>query len=928
MGKQSRRKNKRRGGGGGGGGGKHHRPTGLAPDDDHAPAAAPGGGGAVANIVKKIRHGDPRVRHAALVALSSTLFDSQSLSNAAGKNSEGKRSAAARTATNASDLVLLRTLAERVLDPDAPCAAAAAGCLSNYVSFYCGGGEGGTEEINGNDLEVASDVMVPILLRRMQMSLGTIRTMGQQITSDCSWAGSGCKKKSVKKGGGKKGKSANVNLKPDEASAVDKRWLSLEEQWSLLSLSLLALAGLVENCPQAAARSGAGAFSQLLEVLPLADDSLQLLSTTAIGGNTGNNSISSSILQEKGGGTISDAAANASRALHSLLDDNASVINFILVGTAAASFENSTAAATPSVSFAVTLLTNAIINKQFSDVTRLHAAGSVLSLWRALVLERELPEHVTTGEEQLVLALQLCTIDVVVPLLGSIFDFDDNDDASSSKRILSQMIALSRKLSAIKQDERMESQIEKEVNARKEPARQIARRQKKMKEEKKKQEKETVPKKEDDGMDIEVMEEVQYAKTYKEIEGDKEGGSVAMVVEEGDEEGSNTRNKAEEGDLKQELDSVVRAWGDLVGSHKLALELVANLCSSAHEEEGDDVNSRVIYKEDDDEQMWDSDDEAKLVAAASTSSRGEEMTASPHERAVYGSMASNRLPEKILTFFRRWMEFLPAASADRGEDSAAPTLVRDDIEEVLSTCALCLGNIAAARDLPTWGALGSAADAEAAGEDVLSTFWREAAAMLDCPAGEAKSHHVTSVMLSALRSRHKGARTLLAGTTLNHLLSLLQQKPKPQSENNEKFYEALLQTHCQVISMLGVLCQQPMSHPSDTATDAMTCRALLERLQSASEENEDQPDMMRRSVAVVQEILNVLMDVYGDDDKGKEEIFVKEDVLGHFQRCLPGFRRRVRKLSGGRVGISREETEVWGETALNASRFIKYKVGG
>lgn len=939
MGKQSKRKNKRRSGGGGGSKGNiHPNPTGLAADDDLSTTTA-NTGGAAANIIKKIRHGDPRVRHAALVALSSTLFDSTSLSNAAKKKKRERGNISTTTnssAADASNPTLLRALSEKILDVDIPCATVAVGCLSNYVSFYFGDSDESVmeEENSGiNELEVSSEVMVPILLRRIQTSLATIQSMGSQMMTTDGDVGSK-KEATKKKGGNKKGKAATTTK--NNSNAMDKQWSSLKEQWSLLSLSLLTLAGLIENCPKAVRRLGATAFPQLLSVLPMAADSLQLLTATK-------KSISD---MGKEGEPIADAVTNAARALHSLLDDNATLIRSLPLGTVAA------ASITPSVISAVTLLTNTIKNLSFSDITRLHAAGSILSLRRVLVLEKETGTTMNE-EERLVVSLQSSTNDVVVPTLCSLFDIDNGDDTTSNpKQLLSRMMTLSRKISTIKQDERMESQIEKEVKARKEPARDIARRQKKTKEEKKKN-------KEKESAIMEVMEE----DDSKKMDGAKEDQSndATMVVEEEeDEDGSKPNKEAEEGDLKQELDDVVQSWKDLVGSHKLALELVANLCSGGQQEEGEegDMDGGMMYADDDDEHMWDSDDEAKLMAsaaAASSSGGGATMT-SPYEQATYDSVASNHLPELILVFFRKWVGFLPAALLDSDENTA-PALVSEDVDEILSTCALCLGNVVAMSNLPTWSAP-PAADAAATSKggnsnatikNGLQWCWWELGSILNSSSPnssysdnyESKSH-VASVMLSLLRSQPESL-TLVDSPTLDCLLALLlsqqQQQPPKKMENNSK-ESTVVQMHCHIIAMLGVLCcseeQRPTYHSSATSMGARVCRALLERLRSASDDNNhNHANAVTNSTIVTHEILNVLMDIYGDDDEIKEEVFRKEDVLGHFQRCLPGFKRRVKKVAataasgpvGGGGFVSREEVDVWSEAALNASRFIKYKKG-
>ena len=164
MGKQSKRKNKRNSN-------KHHRPTGLADDPllDDIPAAAAAAAAATATmatatattssaagaIAARVRHVDPRVRHASLVALSRTLYDAGSLEKRGADDddddddgAEGGGRRGNKGKTDAGDPTLLRALSERVLDVDVPCATVAVGCLSNYVNFChsCGDREGGGRE--------------------------------------------------------------------------------------------------------------------------------------------------------------------------------------------------------------------------------------------------------------------------------------------------------------------------------------------------------------------------------------------------------------------------------------------------------------------------------------------------------------------------------------------------------------------------------------------------------------------------------------------------------------------------------------------------------------------------------------------------------------------------------------------------------------
>lgn len=858
MGKQSKRKNKKKGG-------RLHRPTGLAGDPATIAVDATAIGGAdndspVSKIIKKIRHGDPRVRHAALVALSRTLYDGTSLERNAAKRASPAAPAVSAAVAEANNPTLLQALSEKILDTDVPCATIAVGCLSNYVSFYCVG----NDDLMQND-HVASDVMAPILLQRLQSSFSTVSTMMGQLQAAIDEKPSTAAASGKKKGGG-----ADTPTSP--TVIIDKQWPSVKEQWELLSLSLITLAGLIENCPKALQRLGANSFPQLITLLPLARSSLEFLSKQ--------NDYSP---DKKGDMALPmlDAVTHAMRSLHSLLDDNRSLITSLQLGNS------------------IEELTNAITTRDLPHIAKLHAAGSVLSLRRVLVLEKEMDTKAQIVELTAV-ALQNCTNNVVLPLLSSVFDTFMNADSSSEhspSQVLNQMIATSNELSTIKNDANMEEDVVNKVNSRKEPSRDIAKRQKKMKAEKKKRASE------DAAMEVQGMNE---GKDEKE----QEPADIMAVVEDDNsrEHENDTKHQQKEDDLQEELDKTVSNWKSIVGSHKLALELVANLCSGIGSN-GDDEDP-ATYQDDDDEHMWDSDDEAKLVAdskAASSDSNNAIIT--PSEQATYNSMTTphHQLPEIVLQFFRKWVEFLPNTSTN------VPELVSQDVSEVLSTCALCLGNILAC-NLSTWSS-----GSEKSGLDL---FWSQLVAMLSSSAkttnpGSNMSQYyaITGVMLSMLQSQPR-SRTFVDESTLDGLFALLLHDEDGSGD------QALLQTQCNIISILGVLCSEP--HPA--LIDAKVCSALLQRLARSStmdnNNSSNQASSTKQSVIITHEILNALMDMYGDEDNCHDEVFDKESVLDHIRRCLPGFKRRIKKAQ---AGGGDEEVHVWNETALNASRFIKYK---
>jgi len=807
------------------------------------------------------------------------------------------------SAAEANNPLLLRALSERMLDTDIPCAITTVGCLSNYVSFYCGvidDVDEGRDSMGSNNEgkeDVPSLVMVPILLQRLQLSIAMLHTLGTQLQK------ANTDTTSSKTSNKKKGVTFNEQTKKSNTSSTsesDKLQLKTNEQYTLLSLSLVTLSGIIENCGKSALQTcGGNAYLQLLSVLNVACCSIQQQVDKKVGGS----------IKEKKGEEFEpmyDTVTNASRALHSLLDDNTVLIATLPLEatTSAAASSPSSLSTSPSLTAAVSQLTNTIImNTNMPSMARLHASGSILALRRVLVLDKEHQQlarsvKLSQDEEQIASAIQSCTNEVILPYLASIYDQFTTNQSNVAKQLLQDMISTSNQLSSIKQDLSLESQIVSKINAKKEPAREIARRQKKMKEENKK----------DD--DVQAMEEENTTKDVKEsseakaaVSNDEES-EVSMAIEE-DAVTEEEKKQEQEDELKDKLDGIVSKWKDIVGSHKLALELVANLCSP-NEEEEEDEGEEGMYGDDDDEHMWDSDDEAKLLAEAAHG-MGKSVaaaTVTPCEQATYDAMITEQcnLPMRILSFFRQWAEFIPSSDTTMDVETKVPILVSQDVDELLSTCALCLGNVVACNVLKE--------------KSTLEAFWKDLVSML-----KSQYHvHVTSVILSLVRNEPL-APTLVDSSTLESLITLLQQSGTSDAE-------ALLKTHTNIISILGVLCAEP--HPATINTQV--CRALLERLRSSSTSGNDLTGQsMKHSVITTHEILNALMDMYGndDDDDCHNQVFASEDVLGHFQRCLPGFKRCIKKVSGSASrGASMEEeieVDLWNETALNTSRFIKYK---
>ncbi|KAL3785617.1 hypothetical protein HJC23_004765 [Cyclotella cryptica] len=846
-------------------------------------------------ILAKIRHGDPRVRHAALVALSSTVYDSSSLSRR-------RVAKASSSEIAASDPALLRALSERLLDPDIPCAIIAAGCLSNHVSFSApqfsdeDGKKAGTD---GDELEVLSQVMMPILMQRIQLTHETCVTLGKRLLE---------------------AKSQTLSPAPvaaKKSSPIDKISASAIEQWNLQSLSLQTLAGLIENSPLAVKRMSDSTLSLLLKVINCSVECInrQLVSFTKEEG------------QHKTS-PILEAASSAARALHSLLDENVQIISNIPKVSASAP----SSAEAPTIIALVHELAELAANGKMTNTTRLHACGAILSLRKVLVVDREnVPGNLNAEDEQICNVLQSCSTDVVIPTLHSLFSVNPNAnndaaDGASPKALVHRMIQLSQILSSQKQDEAMESAIVQEINARKEPARLIARRQKEMKkakEEGKEGRDENVTKStQEDGMEMEDEN-----KTPKE--------DCATMVVEDDTSRDNDNNNDETADPKDELDAVLYSWRELCGSHKLALELMANLCSGpGDEDDEDEEDMKMNYGDEDNEYMWDSDDEAKLMDATTGSSAamplGAKSSASPMDRCIYTSIASHQLAEQMLLFFKNWILFLPSLLS---EGQQCPELVVEDVEELLSTCALCIGNMIAC-EIPTWTspALKEATSAlcpSAIVHNGAELVWWNLVSLLTaaehapCNIRNIVLCHVSSVMLSLLR-HHTNSRTLLDAPTLDVLFVLLTSDSAKKVQENKNI-DSSIRMQCNVIAMLGVLC----SGPHSAVVNARVCAALTEKLRSAlpsSGQSHNSIESLKQTVILLNESYNVLMDLYGGDD-ANDDVFQQQDVLGHFTRTLPEFKRSIKKVSSSTEKHD-EDVDVWNETALNVSRFIRFKREG
>jgi hypothetical protein len=238
----------------------------------------------------------------------------------------------------------------------------------------------------------------------------------------------------------------------------------------------------------------------------------------------------------------------------------------------------------------------------------------------------------------------------------------------------------------------------------------------------------------------------------------------------------------------------------------------------------------------------------------------EEGTLSPLDAALAQAIVTAQIPNRLVALLKMICKPLP--------NGILPE-IKEEIEGLQSKCGAGLGNCAG-EHFPNW----------------TNGLLQELRGALEASNGNPS---IANAMAAALRSRSE-LRKQCQPSDLELLFKLSSSSP------------------CQkeAVEMLGILCCME-SHPEDV--NRKVCSALMA--------------ITSKKAAVLNEVLNALMDIYGDDDC-HPGVFVSLNVLGYFQRTTPSFKKVTQY---DRDEATEEEMEQWKETAFNASRFVSYKKG-
>lgn len=595
MGKQSRRKS---------GGNKKAAPKqGNTATATAAVQATP----SKSNLVNRLRQGDLRIRHGALTAASATIFSPESLANKAPINME-----------------LIQTMSERIMDDDAPCAMCAVGCLGNYILF-----QESSNQVHGNKVET---LLTPILLTKIDQACQAVERIGKQMIEYEE------KQRVAAESAVAPTEGAHTNYKGKDKKSIqksmDKYALSIMEQWSIQSLCLHALCGIVEGTATNN-ESSSILYHQRDQFLGTTMKSFLLATEMITALATPDSDMKKFIAtKENQSNIISDVLVYAARTLHSSCDDNSTLVASLM---AMESGWNS--------------IISSIGNGSLPTLARLHCCG-ITVICRQFVKSNEM--------EQIVVQQSL-------PLLSQCTMYS-NDIASALHK---HVVECYQNLRKEKDDENIEKDIVRMIDKKKESARVIARRQKQVKadmKEKAKQEADAEMNEEE-----EKEEEQEQSGNAGDSEIDKEAAEKAAVEDQAKEEAEEKYEKA------------LNSWKDACLPLKLSIEIITNAFAFTGGDDGGDSQNDDY----DDDMAWDSDQEEALLAEAQAQKQGSNL--SKDDELFLNHVVSSGLPDRVLTVFGS--VFMALVNSGKAGESIHSEVL-EDLTEVLGKCSLCLGNIA------------------------------------------------------------------------------------------------------------------------------------------------------------------------------------------------------------------------------------------
>jgi hypothetical protein len=853
-------------------GSKNHTTSTSNNTKDDESAAAP-----TSTLLQRIRHADPRTRHAALAAVANTLLDPQQQ-----QQQQGFKLSKAVTPQ------LLQAIRERVLDSDLDVSQVAAACLANYVTLVAGSFNNNNNTNNNNSTATKNNStnstsnsqstmmagwILVVMGRLKQCHDNTSMLLVQPVNHNPATPTS-----TATNNGKKKKPPTLATINTNTTTKVHKQWLALAVQ------CLRTLCSLVETNPEAVAR-----LTSHLDATPRQDFHQILLEwmhqcTTA---STTILLVTPQQQNQPQPGTSDDTMmvvlesyynqilTLAARTLHSAWDDN----DDLLVPwqeecpdafqRAVALMEHFITTTTTSPQYAAAA-TAATARNQKMVVAQLHCAG-------ALLAARPFITTTTNNNNNNKADILPQT---VLPLLLQ----HTNNNVFNWNTVQSLLQAYQQASDSWEQeqaDDALERDVIRKVHDRHEPARQIAKRQKEQKKQQQQQQQEQNKNN--------VVEDEDDKQTLTNNDDDDNNKDEEMEEEDSGPAAEQQHKLQQQVETREALEQARDAWNQFLLPLQLSLELLANLTSGNNlwNENNDNDDDDMMMM---DEDNWGPDQEAKWMQQEQQrqlqTSPPQNITNTQKEHKI---LLESSLPQQLRQLFLKVYQEQP------NNDVAFPEKTRADLEDLQSKVMACLGNCW--ENIEGWP---------------IDFTWTElqqtaAAATTVGPGMEG----LVGAMVIAL----KKYPTLRQQWQPEHVAFWLNQLT--DNNNHHKNSEA---GRRDIVCMLGVLCSQE-PHPVDV--NQKICSALLAALDKNT------------SPLSACEVLNVLMDMYGnDEDDGccHVSVFESMQVLSHFQRRIPTLKSELKQLEknwkgNGDDSVDRAGLEHWKETLLNASRFVQYKKG-
>ena len=772
-------------------------------DDEATPSSS-----SSSALLQRIRHSDPRTRHAALAAVANTLLDTSTSS------SRGVHPKVTPT--------LLAAIRERVMDADLDVCQVAAGCLANYVTIAAAAAAT-ADSRKQQELQALSSGWTILLVGRLQQCYERVVVVAAE---------------------------GNHPQPPKH----QKQWLAVAVQcWRTLCV-------LVETNPAAVGR-----LTSALDATPRHDFHRTTLEWLQHGQSwwLSSRPVAATATVDNNSKALEDASrpfyeqilSLAARTLHSAWDDNAELL-LPWKEECPDAFRR-----------ALELLQSmASPTSQLLPVdTQLHATGAILAARPFMGAQQQQQQ-----QQQVILEL---TAHTVVPQLVQRLSSFSWDTVQSLLANYQAIVEVWEKEQA---DDALERDVIRKVEDRKEPARQIAKRQKAQKE------------------------------ANANANSASENNTADMKEEESKMEEDDLNKKVEEEIETQEaLERARQKWNDFLLPLQLSLELLANVSSRAASSGDDEEEEDRMMMDDND---WGPEQEAQWMQ--DKQQEQERLQKQKAEDEVFQRvLVDSALPGQLVQLFRQVYQ-TPQASTTA---ISFPEQSHADLEDLQSKVMACLGNcwenISFWPLEVTWAELQqAAATATGVGKEGVVSAMVIALKTKPSLRKEWQPEHLT-FWLQHVSSNSASSK----GDTSNTMMS------KDQSQQQQ----GNLSVRRDAITMLSVLCSQ---EPHPVEVNRQVCTTLLSALTNPS-----------APLMVQCEILNSLMDMYGnDEDDGccYQSVFENLKVLGHFQRCIPALKsklkeeeRKVKQGAQGDHGADRLELEQWKETVLNSSRFVQYKKG-